>query len=63
MDKSRKNFETDNAVQDIMVNTLASAGDMGLIDATAPDSPASLEEVEETTELINPDANSMESRG
>lgn len=48
---------------DIKVRTQVSVDDMGPIEATGPDEPATPEEVSETTIMVNPDADSMESRG
>lgn len=61
--KQTKTKEKKSAVKDIKVKTQVSAEDMGRIEATGPYEPASPEEVAETTIIVNPDADSMESRG
>lgn len=58
-----KGAKKSNAVRDIKVKTQVGADDMGPIKATGANEPATYEEVEESTILINPDVDSMESRG
>jgi hypothetical protein len=58
---SRKN--QGGVVEDIRMNTLLGTDDFGPIAPTGPDAPASWEEVEETTILLNPDSESMDYRG
>jgi hypothetical protein len=58
---SRKN--QGGVVEDIQMNTQVGVDDFGPIAPTGPDAPASWEEVEETTVLLNPDVASMEDRG
>jgi hypothetical protein len=48
---------------DIEVNTLAAPENIGRIAPTMPYQPVSFRKVEEDTILINPDIESMESRG
>lgn len=58
-----KDAKKSRKVKDIKVKTQVDPESIGRIDPTGPDQPASCIEVEETTILINPDADSMESRG
>ncbi|MDR2912573.1 MAG: hypothetical protein LBV38_04635 [Alistipes sp.] len=58
----RKTASSD-VVEDIWMNTQASADDLGHIAPTGPESPASWEEVEESNLVLNPDPFSMGNRG
>lgn len=58
-----KDAKKSRKVKDIKVKTQVTADQMGPIKATGPNEPASCIEIEETTILINPDVDSMESRG
>jgi hypothetical protein len=55
--------KTNESLKGIEVNTLVEPESIGRIDPTNPTGPVSFREVEESTILINPDMESMESRG
>lgn len=48
---------------DEKLTTLETADDLGKIEATKADAPPSEEEIEEDTIIVNPDPESMNSRG
>jgi hypothetical protein len=50
-------------VENVKVNTMVDPESIGRIEPTAPTRPVSFREIEEDTILINPDMESMESRG
>lgn len=58
-----KDARSNNKVKDIRVNTQVTTDSIGRIEATGPGEPANELEVEETTIMVNPDPDSMESRG
>lgn len=59
----KKEVKTNNKVKDIRVNTQVTPDSIGRIEPTGPDEPANELEVEESTIIVNPDPDSMESRG
>ncbi len=63
MRQIKTNAKKSNAVRSIKVDTQVKPDSIGRIKATGDKQPATLKEVEEDTILINPDAESMESRG
>ncbi len=63
MRQIKTNAKKSNVVRDIKVNTQIKADEMGRIPPAGKDQPATLQEVEEDTIIINPDPGSMESRG
>ncbi len=63
MRQIKTNAKKSNVVRDIKVNTQVKPDSIGRIKSTGKNEPATLEEVEEDTILVNPDADSMESRG
>ncbi len=63
MRQIKTNAKKSNTVRSIKVDTQVKPDSIGRIKATGKDEPATLEEVEEDTILINPDVDSMESRG
>lgn len=58
-----KETKNNMTMEDIWVNTLVDPESVGRIEPTASDGPVSFRQVEKDTILINPDIESMESRG
>ncbi|MDR0907309.1 MAG: hypothetical protein LBM63_01660 [Rikenellaceae bacterium] len=55
--------KSSESLKNIEVNTLTDPESIGRIEPTKPTEAASFKEVEQDTILINPDMESMESRG
>jgi hypothetical protein len=54
---------TNNTPETTKVNTMVDPDSIGRIEPTAPEKPVGFREIEEETILINPDMESMDSRG